>query len=61
MENDEDLDLIALFICTANDYINLINTDNEQQERRFWVNPYLWRRRDVGRYYVDVSSDLLVN
>lgn len=61
MENDEDLDLMALFICATIDYINLINTDNERQERRFWVNPYLWRRRDVGRYYVDVSSDLLIN
>lgn len=53
MENDDDLDLIALFISTAIEYFHLSNT--QDRERRYWVNPYLWQRRDVGRFYVDVS------
>lgn len=32
---------------------------NRNKRRRYWVRPYLWNRRESGRYYVDVSSIIM--
>lgn len=60
MENIEILSVLAASVALTALVLGLKKKRGRRQ-RRFWVNPYLMKRSEHGRYFSDVSANFHIN